>query len=203
MEISPKPRRTGRLGRVLVNVLSGSLLLLTMGFLAPPALGLDRYVITGSSMTGTIDLGSVVFSEVVPVADLEVGDIITYMPPPESGINHLVTHRIVAIDGESFVTKGDAIAQPDPWTFQLTQPEQARVKYTVPYVGWLFLALQDRNLRMLLIGLPAAIVALVSLVRLLGALRRRPVAVVASATVPAASGRVGADDHRVPVMVGS
>lgn len=175
MEISTtSSRRSGRLGRLLVNVFCTLTTLLGVAFLVPTAMGLERYVINGSSMSGSIELGSVVFAEVVPVSELQVGDVITYMPPPESGIDHLVTHRIISIDQGAFVTKGDANAQADPWKFRLDQPEQARVEYDVPYVGWVFLTLQDRNLRMLLIGLPAGIIALVSLVQLVGALRRRP-----------------------------
>jgi len=174
MEISTTSRRSGRLGRLLVNALCAATMVMAIAFIVPAAFGYERYVINGSSMSGSIELGSVVFAEVVPVSELEVGDVITYMPPPESGIDHLVTHRIVEIKGDTFVTKGDANAQADPWKFKLTQPEQARVTYDVPHVGWLFLALQDRNLRMLLIGGPAALIALISLVQLLGAARRRP-----------------------------
>lgn len=174
MEISTTNRRAGRLLRVLVNVLCVATMLLAAGFLAPAAFGLQRYVITGSSMSGTFEVGSVVFGEVVPVNDLRVGDVITYQPPAESGIDNLVTHRIVSIDGEVFRTKGDANAQPDPWTFELTAPSQPRVEHHVPYVGYLFIALQDRALRMVLIGIPAGVIALISLVQLVNALRRRP-----------------------------
>lgn len=174
MEITTTSRRAGRIGRLLVNVLCTLTVLLALGFVVPAAFGLQRYVINGSSMSGSIELGSVVFAEVVPVSDLEVGDVITYMPPPESGIDHLVTHRIIEIDGTTFVTQGDANPQADPWKFQLGGTDQARVTYDVPYVGWAFLALQDRNLRMLLIGVPAAAIALISLGQLLGALRRGP-----------------------------
>jgi signal peptidase len=48
------------------------------------------------------------------------------------------------------------------------------VTFAVPYVGYVFIALQDRVLRMLLIGLPASVIALISLVQLIGAVRRRP-----------------------------
>src|SRR3954454_6281175 len=83
--------------------------LIALAFIVPALFGLERYVITGSSMTGTIDYGSVAGEEVVPVADLRVGDIITYQPPEESGIDHPVTHRIVAIHGDVLRTKGDAV----------------------------------------------------------------------------------------------
>ena len=135
------------------------------------------------SMEGTYDLGSVVFEESVPVADLQVGDVITYVPPADSGIDTLVTHRIIEIDGTTFRTQGDANPDPDPWTFELTAATQARVTSSLPYVGHLFIALGDRSTRMVVIGGPAAIIALASLVELLQALRRKPSAVSSTATV--------------------
>lgn len=175
MEISTKPRRPARFLRLLVNLFSLCTLLLAAGFIVPSAFGLQRYVITGTSMTGTYDLGSVVFEEVVPVNGLRVADVITYMPPPEAGIDHLVTHRIVKIKNGAYRTKGDAVGQVDPWTFRLDTVNQPRVKYSVPYVGYVFIALQDRTVRIALIGVPAGIIALISLIQLIGAIRpRRP-----------------------------
>ena len=81
--------------------------------------------------------------------------MITYQPPADSGIDNLVTHRIVSIEGDVFRTQGDANPDVDPWTFQLTSTSQSRVSYSVPYVGYVFIALQDRSLRMIVIGVPA------------------------------------------------
>ncbi len=174
MEIATTHRRPHRSGRFLVNLLCALVMLLAVAFIVPAALGFQRYVITGSSMGGSLGVGSVAFEDVVPVNDLRVGDVITYQPPADSGIDHLVTHRIVSIQGDVYRTQGDANADADPWTFQLTSTSQSRVSFAVPYLGYVFIALQDRLLRMLLIGLPASVIALISLVQLIGAVRRRP-----------------------------
>jgi signal peptidase len=176
-----KPRRP-RAGRWAVNGLCLLVMALALAFLLPAAFGLQRYVITGGSMEGTYDLGSVVFEESVPVSELQVGDVITYVPPAESGIDTLVTHRIITIDGTTFQTQGDANPDPDPWTFELTAATQSRVTSSVPYVGYLVIALGDRSTRMVVIGVPAAIIALASLVELLQALRRKPAVVVSTAS---------------------
>jgi signal peptidase I len=131
-------------------------------------MGWERYVIVSGSMTGTYDRGALVLDEVVPVASLKVGDVITYRPPSGSGPEGMVTHRISAItpgqDGQRvFRTKGDANAAADPWTFTLAEGEQARVKFGIPYVGFAVAALSRRDLRMLVVGLPAALIALMSL----------------------------------------
>ncbi len=62
-----------------------------------------------------------------------------------------------------FRTKGDANAVADPWTFTLPNATQARMRAGVPYVGFAIAALSDRRVRMLVIGLPAALIALSSL----------------------------------------
>jgi signal peptidase len=158
-------RRIIRVGTTLLlaaGVLLGALLVL------PALAGYQRYAIVSGSMTGTYDRGSVVFDEVVPVADLKVGDVITYRPPAGSGPKGLVTHRIAAItsdrDGSRvFRTKGDANEVADPWTFKLGGPKQARVRAGVPYLGFAVAALSDRRLRMIIVGVPALLIALSSL----------------------------------------
>jgi signal peptidase I len=160
--------------RVVRKVLSGAIvaagLCLAATMLVPPLLGYQRYVVTGGSMDGTYDRGSIVFDEEVPVSDLEVGDVVTYEPPAEAGIDGLVTHRIVSIrdggDARSFVTKGDANDAKDPWRFTLDQPTQARVAFHVPYVGYALAALSIREVRMLVIGLPALLIAVALTARL-------------------------------------
>ncbi len=165
-----------RLGGLVVNLLLVTLTLGAITYVVPSFLGYERYVITGGSMTGTIDKGSIVFSKNTPAADLKVGDVITYLPPASSGVSTLVTHRILSMEpGENgttvFRTQGDANPDPDPWTFSLVGSEQPVVQHAVPKVGWLMIAMADRQVRMLVVGLPAAIIALMALVQLIGALR--------------------------------
>lgn len=133
--------------------------------LVPSLFGLQRYVITGGSMGDTIKRGSIAFDQAVPVSQLKVGDVITYTPPASSGHTGRVTHRIVWMGRDraglaAFRTKGDANAQADPWKFTLTKPTQARVAFHVPYLGYALAALSIRWLRILLIGIPAALIAL-------------------------------------------
>jgi len=158
-----RPRR--RLGPALATVLCAVCLALAGLMLLPGLFGYQRYVITSGSMTGTYDRGSIVFDDVVPVADLRVGDVITYTPPPGSSPRGRITHRIVWIGSDGFGrralrTKGDANEAADPWTFTLDKATQARVAFHVPYVGYVLSVLAIRQARMLLIGLPALLVAL-------------------------------------------
>ncbi len=154
-------RRALRIG---ATALLATAMLAGLGLLVPALLGYERYVIVSGSMRGTYDQGSLVFDEVVPVRALRVGDVITYRPPPGSGPAGLVTHRIVAIEPDGRIqTKGDANPAVDPWTFRLTGERQARVVAGVPYAGHALAALSDRRVRMLIVGIPAALIALSTL----------------------------------------
>src|SRR5215216_5152615 len=161
--------------RVIRKVLSGVIvaagLCLAAAMLLPAAFGYQRYVITSGSMTGTYDRGSIVYDKPVPVSDLEVGDVITYSPPASSGVTGLITHRIISAkdhgaDGASYRTKGDANPHADPWKFQLSGPAQARVAFSIPYVGYGIAALSMLPIRMILIGLPALLIAIALIIRL-------------------------------------
>jgi signal peptidase I len=161
-----RPSPAGKLKSTLWVIVPGLALALAALMLIPAALGYHRYVITGDSMSGSIERGSIVFDDEVPVADLREGDVITYDPPQGSGVTGPVTHRIDTIKenrrGETrFRTKGDNNATADPWTFTLDQPTQARVAFDIPYVGYAFAALSVRWVRILLIGLPALLIAFV------------------------------------------
>jgi signal peptidase len=165
--------------RTTGNLLVTAVIMLSLAFILPSLFGYERYVIMGGSMTGTFNLGSVVFDKTVPVGRLEVGDVITYQPPASSGLDTMVTHRIVKIREDAktgqrvFRTKGDNNPQRDPWAFRLKSPVQPKVEYSLPYVGWLFIGLANRSIRILVIGCPAGLIALYSLVELVKPLRTR------------------------------
>ena len=104
-------------GRVVTVLCVAALVFVVAAILLPGLLGLQRYVITGGSMTGTIPKGAVIYSRVTPVGQLRTGDIITFNPP---GMSSAVTHRIIAVEqgpngGPAFRTKGDFNETPDPW----------------------------------------------------------------------------------------
>jgi len=126
----------------------------------------ERYVITGGSMEPTIHKGAVAFDKVVPVAELEVGDVITFVPPESSSP---VTHRIVAVAADDrgrpvFTTRGDANEYDDPWQVSLPGPVQARYSFQVPYLGYGLAALTLRPVRLLVLAVPAFVVGLSLLV---------------------------------------
>ncbi len=158
---SPGPRAAFKwLGRIAL--FAGVAIAAVM--LVPAVFGFQRYVITGDSMTGVYDRGSIVYSELVPKDELAVGDVITYDPPAGKAVPGLVTHRIIAIrqspSGQPVLrTKGDANATVDPYRFRLEGSEQARAVAGIPYLGYAFAALGIREVRMAVIGVPALVIA--------------------------------------------
>jgi signal peptidase len=158
-----------RLGSALCALIVVAGILFGLFLIVPSVMGWERYVIVSGSMTGTYDRGSLVFDEVVPVKSLKVGDVITYRPPRGSGPEGLVTHRIRSIGRDPktnaavFRTKGDANQVADPWTFTLADKQQARVVTGAPYMGFVLAALAQRKLRMVLVGIPALLIALIVL----------------------------------------
>lgn len=159
-------------GRVASTVGLVLVLVIAVLMILPSLLGFHRYVITSGSMEPTIPTGSVVYDKDVPVADLEVRDVITFVPPPDYDIDTPVTHRIVEIStapkdqkekaaaGRMFRTKGDANEARDPWLMVLDKPTQDRVENHVRYVGYVYLWLSKRWVQLLVIGLPALVIAL-------------------------------------------
>jgi signal peptidase I len=146
-------------------VLAAVALILALAVLLPALLGYQRYVITSGSMTGTYDRGSLVFDKVVPTSTLRAGDVITFRPPGHAG---LVTHRIhtlTTIDGKRVLTtKGDANKAPDAWgSMTLSAARQARVAFHLPYLGYGLAVLSEKRVRMLVIGLPALLIAIAAL----------------------------------------
>jgi signal peptidase len=192
--LRPRGSVSARVGSALVNLVVLAATVAGVGYLAPSLFGYERYVITGGSMSGTFEKGSIAFEKRVPVEDVKVGDVITYLPPADSGVNHLVTHRItkdkVLENGQrQLQTQGDANPDPDPWKFSLVEGTQPVVQMTVPHLGWLFVAMADREIRMLVIGIPAGLIAAAALVELTRSLaaalkdRRHPGATVSTEQV--------------------
>lgn len=156
MEIAPAPhpRRLSPAARVLIAV--GVFAPVTFLALVPTMFGLQRYVVANESMDGGISRGSVVLERRVPISDLEVGDVITYDPPPAAGVDGLLTHRVVWIDGTHLQTQGDAQGAPDPWLVPLEEPVMSRVVVAIPYVGLPFVAPVGQSVWLLALVVPGS-----------------------------------------------
>jgi len=151
-------KAAGGLGRLL---LLAAILVLAATYLPTFAMGLQRYVLVGHSMEPTIHRGSLVFDEVVPVEALRKGDVVTYVP---AGMTRPLSHRIISrrmVRGQIvFRTKGDNNPIADPHRFTFNEPTQARVKFAIPYLGFIYIALADPGMRLWIAVFPGILLAL-------------------------------------------
>jgi signal peptidase len=85
-------------------------------------------------------------------------------------MNGPVTHRIISRklrDGETvFRTKGDHNETADPMPFQLHRETQTRFRFSVPYLGWIFILLGTAQMRFFLLAVPALLIVFITLAQL-------------------------------------
>ncbi len=129
----------------------------------PVLFGYHTYVVEGGSMGSSLKAGSVAVSKPTGPYALEIGDIIARRSSPDSPP---VLHRIVDIsieDGQRvFVTQGDVNRTPDPQPVAF-DGQGDKVVYSVPYAGYILHYAQGRLGRLLLIGAPLAMLAVIFL----------------------------------------
>jgi signal peptidase len=130
----PRPRQAFTV--ILATILFGLAILVTP--MSQVLGGLQLLAVMSGSMEPAIHVGGIVGVRPVPVSELRVGDIITFVNQSSPDIP--ITHRIVALDnrgGQTVITtKGDANDAVDAIT---TTPTRAvgRVEFTAPWLGYL------------------------------------------------------------------
>lgn len=106
------------------------------------------FVVETPSMGTAAPVGTLVLTRPATVAELRVGDVITYRTP--DGTGELFTHRVVEKHDGTVTTQGDINGALDPW--QLTDAAIAgRAIALLPGAGWAVRALPLVSLGMLLL----------------------------------------------------
>ena len=107
----------------------------------PAVTGSTPYTILTSSMEPGLPPGTLVVVKPIDPDEIVMGTVLTYQL--ESGEPTVVTHRVVAIQGETvadgerqFITKGDANSAADEKPVKEVQIRGA-VWYSVPWIGWI------------------------------------------------------------------
>ncbi|QIM18714.1 signal peptidase I [Leucobacter coleopterorum] len=103
----------------------------------PRVTGSESYTILTSSMEPGFPPGTVIVTQPRPVANIVVGDVITYQLA--SGKPEVVTHRVVGIRSDTqgdiaFTTRGDNNSINDPHPVIERQVKGVLI-YSVPFVG--------------------------------------------------------------------
>ena len=164
MQIALKAANWVMTGAVVVLLLA-----LIAWFAAPRLLGYEPQVVLSGSMKPALPVGSVVFVKPVPVAQITVGDIITFRHARPEANEILVTHRVteILIPGDAsndstefaFRTKGDANGDVDNWIVPAANVE-GTVRFSVPYMGYVTDRVRTPEGFLVLIGLPALLIVI-------------------------------------------
>lgn len=109
---------TSRVRRVLGVVgpaaAAVALLVVLAGSLA--GAGVACYVVASASMGTAAPVGALVVTRAVDDGGIDRGDLVAFRPPAEPGTVYI--HRVVRIDGDRVVTRGDLNAAADAWTLR-------------------------------------------------------------------------------------
>ena len=89
-----------------------SVILLMIPLTLPKVFGIKIYGVLTGSMTPAYSIGGVVYVKEENPENIQVGDVITY--GMGSGSDYVMTHRVVEVQKEHFITKGDANDAVDP-----------------------------------------------------------------------------------------
>ena len=144
-----------------LTLVSAALLFLFLA-VGPRFLNYQTSTMLTGSMSPGINPGDVVVSVRTPVAELKVGDVVTYSIPVDD--HRIETHRVTGINRNAagvtaVTTKGDANPGPDPWTAVLSEDYVYTTAGVVPYLGDGIRALRQPLVQsVLLYGAPALLV---------------------------------------------
>ena len=144
-------RMLNGLGIMIVLIVMAIMIPLTV----PKLFGYEIYGILSNSMEPEIMTGSIVYVEQVNADEIQVNDVITYKMNSDSDV--VATHRVVSIENDAFITKGDhnksVDAQPVGFNRLL-----GRVVLSIPFFGSLSLFTQSSvGLACIIIGFSFAI----------------------------------------------
>ena len=136
----------------LISIVLG-LVLAGLAFLyfAP---GYNLYLVRSGSMTPAINVGDLIITNPLNGlinGEVKSGTIVTYEYKKEN-----ITHRVLSIDGNTLVTKGDATEDPDPWSVTLSDVRGVYL-FKIPRVGFVTNFVQTKQGWFLTIIIPAAL----------------------------------------------
>jgi signal peptidase len=166
---------------LVVWLVAGCALGLALTTGGPVLVGMRSFAVLSGSMEPVLSTGDIVVEKPVRATDVRVGDVVTYNDPDERG--RRITHRVrsVHLSGSHarFVTKGDANDSVERWQMD-SGGTVGRVVYRVPLVGYGIARLNGPAAKLVLVIVPALVLALLELIRIWRPPGREPEAVDAA-----------------------
>lgn len=121
--------------KAICNTIS-TLLIVILVFIAglllvPKVVGYDSYAVMSGSMEPGIHVGAIAYDKPIAFSDIREGDIITYKIAADT----LVTHRVVRIENDRLIMKGDANNTEDASPVSDSQVV-GKCYFNIPYLGY-------------------------------------------------------------------
>ena len=108
----------------------------------PSVFGYKPLVVLTGSMEPSYKVGSIIYYKKVAKEEIKPGDAITFRLSSGS----YVSHRVVSVNGDSFVTKGDANNTPDAQPVSYSNVVGKDLKFSIPFVGYFVKIVSDNKL---------------------------------------------------------
>lgn len=132
--------------KFIVNLFLTLAIIVTAGIIVPPLLGVNTTIVDTASMDTNLPLGSVTYSRNTPVLELEAGDEIL----KESGTS---TYAYIVQEGDAASGEFTVVSATEPDATSETvilRNSVSEVVLTVPYIGYVVVAMQSLEGRIII-----------------------------------------------------
>jgi len=110
--------------------------------------GYDAYLVRSESMKPAINMGNIIVTGHF-TGEVKPGMVVTYERNEQ-----LITHRVLSVNNDTLVTKGDAMEDPDPWAVTLSSVKGVYL-FQIPFIGYMSNFMRTKQGWFLLIIIPA------------------------------------------------
>lgn len=107
------------------------LLIIYLLIFVPSLWGQKPLVVISGSMEPTLKVGGVLYYEKINIDELDEGDILVYQTN-----DHIISHRIVDIIENDFITKGDKNNSVDNYLVNRNQVLGKGTNWSIPFIGY-------------------------------------------------------------------
>lgn len=107
------------------------LLIIYLLIFVPSLWGQKPLVVISGSMEPTLKVGGILYYEKIDINELDEGDILVYQTK-----EHIISHRIVDINENGFITKGDINNSMDNYLVSDEQVLGKGTNWSIPFIGY-------------------------------------------------------------------
>lgn len=107
------------------------LLIIYLLIFVPSLWGQKPLVVISGSMEPTLKVGGILYYEKINIDDFDEGDILVYQTK-----EHIISHRIVDITENGFITKGDINNSVDNYLISNEQILGKGTNWSIPFIGY-------------------------------------------------------------------